>query len=185
MNPINSASLLNPVIDLRSLGLDLLKDQVASSREVNISFPKNKSPNTPSPTNPLDVSFSSPSNSDSSNIPMDNSETFGLVTSNGLNVKVKIVADAPIVNPAPTFTTTLLPLTHNPLFGSSKHPIPQNHQYQGEQEKESPDSHFGDHEIDADGFPMFDPQQLQQATPQGPDNCNRRNKFEQYFFITQ
>ncbi len=60
MNPINSASLLNPVIDLRSLGLDLLKNAVASSREVNISFPKNKSPNTPSPTNPLDVSFSSP-----------------------------------------------------------------------------------------------------------------------------
>ena len=45
MNPINPSSFLKPIIDLGSLAPDQLEDQVASSREVSISFLKNQSPN--------------------------------------------------------------------------------------------------------------------------------------------
>ena len=93
MNPINSSSspLLKPVIDLGSLGLDLLRDQIASSREVSISLPKNLSPHAQNLTNP--------SNSDSRNISIDRFTSFPLVAPNRLTVKVKTVADASMINP--------------------------------------------------------------------------------------
>jgi hypothetical protein len=107
MNTKNSTffPLLKPVIDLGSLALDQLEDQVASGREIPINLPKIESPNTPRLTNPLDLKALFPSNSGSKNV-------------------------------------------------------------KGNQYHEYPHSHHGDDEGEADGFPMFDPQQLQQATPQ-------------------
>ena len=164
MNPINPSSFLKPIIDLGSLAPDQLEDQVASSREISISLPKNKSPNASSPTNSLELNVPSLSNPDSRNIPIDRSESFPLATSKGLTIKVKTVTDAPIINPEPTFTTTLLPLKSNLLFSTSEVPTPKNHH---NQEHEHHECHHENHETDLDSFPMFDPQQLQQATVQG------------------
>jgi Ca2+-binding RTX toxin-like protein len=185
MNPINSSSspLLNPIINLGSLALDQLEDQVAASKEIRINLAKNQSPNTPSPTRPLGLNGPSLSKPDSSNIPIDRSETFSLVTANELTVKVKTVADAPIINPELTFTTSLLPLKSNSLFSRSEPPIPKNDYHQGNQENESPDPHPEDHEIDADGFPMFDPQQLQQVTPHTPTSLTATTSLSNTFLL--
>jgi len=185
MNPINSSSspLLNPIINLGSLALDQLEDQVAASKEIRINLAKNQSPNTPSPTRPLGLNGPSLSKPDSSNIPIDRSETFSLVTANELTVKVKTVADAPIINPELTFTTSLLPLKSNSLFSRSEPPIPKNDYHQGNQDNESPDPHPEDHEIDADGFPMFDPQQLQQVTPHTPTSLTATTSLSNTFLL--
>jgi len=158
MNSISSSSFLKPIIDLGSLAPDQLEDQVASSREISIGLSKNKSPNTPSLSNPLDFNLSSPSNPDSSNIATDLSESFSLATSNKLTVKVKTIADTPIINPELTSTTALLPPKSNLFFSTSEDVAPKNHH---SQEHEYHDCHAGDHENDLYGFPMFDPQQLQ------------------------
>jgi hypothetical protein len=165
MNYINSSSFLKPIIDLGSLAPDQLEDQVASSRESSIGLSKNKFPNTPSLSNPLDFNLLSPSNPDSSNIATDLSESFSLATSNKLTVKIKTIADTSIINPELTSTTALLPPKSNLFFSTSEDVAPKNHH---SQEHEHHDCHAGDHETDLDGFPMFDPQQLQQATIQGP-----------------
>ncbi|MEB3189018.1 MAG: hypothetical protein VKL42_01580 [Snowella sp.] len=183
MNPTHSSfsPLFNPIIDLRSLALDQLEDQVAASRVFNISLPNNQSPNTPNLTNPSALNVLSRSNPDSRNIPIDHSEIFTLVTANASVVRVKTVADTPITNPQFTLTTTLLPVKSNPLFSNSDHPIPKNNYHQGNPKNES--SHSGDQGVDADGFPMFDPQQLQQATPQGPTTVTAVTSLSNTFLL--
>jgi hypothetical protein len=140
MNTKNSTffPLLKPFIDLDSLVLDQLEDQVPSGREIRISSSKTESP-APRLTNPFNLKALSPSNSDSRNILVDNFEPFPLVTSNGLTVK-------------------------------------------GNQYHKYPNSHHGDDEVEADVFPMFDPQKLQQATPQGPTTVTALTSLSNTFF---
>jgi hypothetical protein len=184
MNPLNSSSspFLKPVIALGSFALDQLEDQVASRREVSISLPKNKSPNALSLTNPLTLNASFPSNPGSRNILIDDSDIFLLLTFDELTVKVKTVADTPIINPEFTFRTTLLPFKSNPLFSSSELSISENHHNQGNKENEHPDLYPKDH-VDADGFPAFDPQQLQSATAQATTTVTTTTSLSNTFLL--
>ncbi len=183
MNSTNSF-FLEPIIDLGSFALDQLEDQVASSREISISLPKNKFPNPPSLTNKLEVNVPSPSNPDSQNSLVERSETSPLLVSNEQIVKVKTVVDNPSVNPEIPLTTTFLPLQSNSLFSRSKPPISKNHDNEENQEHNHFD-HHGDHEheMDADGFPMFDPQQLQQTTSQGPTTVTAVTSLSNTFLL--